>query len=107
MMSKNDVIMRYCCTCNINSLTTDDEGTRHATLAACYQLVQSILKIGFALAKKGEMGEVGGHSHDMPYTWWLSWLAVEKPWSALAGPFYTNGHRKGSSAFVGAPFLAL
>ena len=26
--------------------------TRHATLAACYQLAQSVLKIGFALAKK-------------------------------------------------------
>ena len=33
-------------------LTTDDECTRHATLAACYQLAQSVLKIGFALAKK-------------------------------------------------------
>ena len=30
---------------------------------------------------------MGGHSHDMPYTWRLSWLAIEKPWSALAGPF--------------------
>ena len=38
----------------INPLTTDDEYTRHATLAACYQLVQSVLKIGFALAKKVE-----------------------------------------------------
>ena len=35
-----------------NPLTTDDECTRHATLAARYQLAQSILKIGFALAKK-------------------------------------------------------
>ena len=33
-------------------LTTDDECTRHATLATCNQLVQSVLKIGFALAKK-------------------------------------------------------
>ena len=36
----------------VNPLTTDDECTRHATLAACYQLAQSVLKIGFALAKK-------------------------------------------------------
>ena len=36
----------------VNPLTTDDECTCHATLAARYQLVQSILKIGFALAKK-------------------------------------------------------
>ena len=35
-----------------NPLTTDDECTRHETLAACYQLAQSVLKIGFALAKK-------------------------------------------------------
>ena len=35
-----------------NSLTTDDECTCHATLAACHQLVQSILKINVALAKK-------------------------------------------------------
>jgi len=33
-------------------LTTDDECTRHATLATHYQLAQSILKIGLALAKK-------------------------------------------------------
>ena len=36
----------------VNPLTTDDECTRHETLAACYQLAQSVLKIGFALAKK-------------------------------------------------------
>ena len=36
----------------INPLTTDDECTLHATLAACYQLAQSVLKVGFALAKK-------------------------------------------------------
>ena len=36
----------------VNPLTTDDECTRHTTLTACYQLVQSVLKIGFALAKK-------------------------------------------------------
>ena len=35
----------------INPLTTDDECTRHATLAARCQLEQSVLKIGFVLAK--------------------------------------------------------
>ena len=35
-----------------NSLTTDDECSRHATLAACYKLVQSVLKVSFVLAKK-------------------------------------------------------
>ena len=36
----------------ITPLTTDDECTHHASLAACYQLAQSVLKIGFSLAKK-------------------------------------------------------
>ena len=36
----------------VNPLTTDDECTLQAILAACYQLVQSVLKIGFVLAKK-------------------------------------------------------
>ena len=57
----------------INPLTTDDECTHHATLTACYQL-----KIGSALAERVGQGEVGGHSHDMPCTWRLSWLAIEK-----------------------------
>ena len=35
-----------------NLLTTDNKCNRHATLAVHYQLVQSVLKIGFALAKK-------------------------------------------------------
>ena len=43
-----------------NPLTTDDECTCHATLAACYQLAQSILKIGFVLAKKKEKSGIGG-----------------------------------------------
>ena len=68
-----------------NPLTT--EHTHHVTLAACYQLEKFVLKIGFALAKKGRIGKVGGHSHDISCTWQLSWLAVEKPWSALAVPF--------------------
>ena len=37
---------------NKASLTTDDGHTCHVTLAACYQLAQSVLKIGFVLAKK-------------------------------------------------------
>ena len=34
-----------------NALTTDDEYIRHASLTACYQLAQSILKIDSALAE--------------------------------------------------------
>ena len=30
---------------------------------------------------------MGRFQHKVPYTWELSWLAVEKPWSALDGPF--------------------
>ena len=36
----------------LNPLTTDDAIRHCLTLAACYQLEQFILKIGFALAKK-------------------------------------------------------
>ena len=49
---------------------------------------------------------MGGHSHDMPCTWQL---AVEKHWSARAGPFISLLTQMGieKAAFVGAPFLAL
>ena len=41
------------------------------------------LKIGFALGGIG-----GGECHPpCDSTWWLSWLAVERSWSALAGLF--------------------
>ena len=36
----------------VNPLTTDDAIWHRLTLATCYQMVQSILKIGFVLAKK-------------------------------------------------------
>ena len=39
---------------NLKPLTTDAKCTCHATLAACYQLAQSVLKIGFA--KRWDMG---------------------------------------------------
>ena len=38
------------CISRVNPLTTDDKCTRHATLAACYQLAHFVLKIGFALS---------------------------------------------------------
>ena len=40
----------------LNFLATDDESTCHLTLATCYQLVQSFLKIGFTLVKKIGIG---------------------------------------------------
>ena len=57
------------------------------TSTTCYQLAQSVLRIGSALAERVGQGEVGRHSYDMTCTWWLSWLAVEKPWLALVLPF--------------------
>ena len=36
---------------SFNPLTTNDECTSHPILAACYQLVQSILEIGSVLAE--------------------------------------------------------
>ena len=44
-------------------------------LAACYQLAQSVLKIGFALAKKVGYGEVGGFQCGVLCTWQLPWLS--------------------------------
>ena len=40
------------CLCLNNPLITNDAIWRRLTLAACYQLAQSIFKIGFVLAKK-------------------------------------------------------
>ena len=48
---------------------------RHATLTACYQLAQFVLKIGFALAKKGGIGGGG----------WVSALGAMHMAAALAG----------------------
>ena len=49
-------------------LTSDDKYT-------CYQLAQSVLKIGFALAKKLGWRDVGRHNHDMPCTIMVTVLA--------------------------------
>ena len=64
---------------HVNPLTTDGTVWRHQTLAACYQLAQSVLKIGFALARWDRRVSA--------WTWQLPWRAIEEPWSALAGPF--------------------
>ena len=51
---------------------------------------------GFCASKKGGIGEVGGFQLRVPCTWQLPWLAVEKRWSALAGPFLTLLAQTGS-----------
>jgi len=69
MMVLNQVVDTF------NPLTTDDAIWRCLILAACYQLAQSVLKIGFALAKKSRIG--GGR-------WVLARGAVHMA-AALAG----------------------
>ena len=40
----------------VNLLTTHDAYERHPTLATCYQLAQSVLKIGFVQQIRGRGG---------------------------------------------------
>ena len=70
----------------INPLTTNDAIWRQI-LAACYQLAQSVLKIGSALAERVGQGEVGGCTTLADSAWRRLQLPVEKPWSMPGGPF--------------------
>ena len=70
-----------------NPLTTNDDYSSHQNSAACYQLAQSVLKIGSALAERVGQGEVGGCTALANSAWRLSQLAIERAWSALYGPF--------------------
>ena len=78
----------YCTNLTFNTLTTNDDYSRHRNSAACYQLVQSVLKIGSALAERVGQGEVGGSTALGDSAWWLLQLAIERAWSALGGPFF-------------------
>ena len=71
----------------LNPLTTDDAFWRRQILAACYHLVQSVLKMGSVLAERVGQGEVGGSTALPDSTWWRLQLPVEKPWSMTCGPF--------------------
>ena len=71
----------------INPLPTDDAIWRRQILAACYQLAQSVLKIGSTLAERVGQGEVGGCTALADSAWRRLQLPVEKPWSMLGGPF--------------------
>ena len=96
---------------SFNPLTTDDAIWCCLTLAACYQLTQSVLKIGFVLAKKGGIGGGG----------WVSARSTVHMSAALAGYrralvstgwtishlVSTNRLRNHSSPHVGAPLLDL
>ena len=71
-----------------NPLTTNDNYSRHQNLATCYQLTQTVLIIGSALAESVEQGEVSGCTALGDSAWWLLQLATEKAWSALDGLFF-------------------
>ena len=70
-----------------NPLTTDDALWHHQFLATCYQLVQSVLKIGLALTERVGQAEVGGCTPLGDSALRLLQLAVEKPWSMPGEPF--------------------
>ena len=53
-----------------------------------YQLAQSVLKIGSALAERVGQGEVGGSTALADSAWRLLQLAIEWAWSALGDPFF-------------------
>ena len=72
---------------SFNLVTTDDAFWHHQFLAACYQLAQSVLKIGSALAERVGQGEVGGCTALADSAWQPLQLPVEKPWSMPGGPF--------------------
>ena len=67
----------------INPLTTNDDYSRHGNSATCYQLVQSVLKIGSALPERVGQGEVGECTTLGDSTWRLLQLAIVKAWSAV------------------------
>ena len=71
----------------VNTLTTNDDYSRHRNSAACCQLAQSVLKIGSALAKSVGQGEVGGCTTLANSAWRLLQLAIERAWSALDALF--------------------
>ena len=59
-------------------LTTDDAFWRCQILVACYQLAQSVLKIGSASRKGGTGGRGGGYTALPDSAWWHLQLPVEK-----------------------------
>ena len=73
---------------DLNPLTTNDDYSRHRNSAACYQLAQSVLKIGSALAERVGQGGLGGATAVADRAWWLLQLAIEKARSALDGPLF-------------------
>ena len=61
----------------LNPLTTNHEYSHHRNPAACYQLVQSVLQMGSALAERVGQEEVGGCIALANSVWQLLQLAIE------------------------------
>ena len=81
----------------------------HLTLAACYQLAQSVLEIGSAVAERVGLGEMGGctalaDSACMATAATACRKALVNARWAICLPSCTNRHRKHSFHFVQAPF---
>ena len=62
------------------ALTTNDDYSCHRNSAACYQLAQSVLKIGSVLAERVGQGEVGGCTALADSAWRLLQLAGGGGW---------------------------
>ena len=75
------MIVQFCSL--INHLTIEDAFWHRQILAACYQLAQSILNIGSALAER----VVGGSTALPDSAWRRLQLPAERPWSMTGGPF--------------------
>ena len=73
------LLCQHVCQSPINPLTTDDAIWYRQILAACYQLAQSVLMIGSALAERVGQGEVGGCTALADSAWRRLQLPVEKP----------------------------
>ena len=59
-----------------------------------FQLVRSLgatfLEIGSVPAERVGQGKVGECTQRVPTAWLLLGLAIERPWSALVGPFLSS-----------------
>ena len=91
-------------------MSTNDDYSCNRNSAACYQLAQSVLKIGSAVAERVGQGEVGG-STALPDCMVVVAAACRKAlvndgWAICLLPC-TNGCRKRSLHLVGTPFLAI
>ena len=90
-----------------NPLPTDDAFWRRQILATCYQLAQSVLKIGSALTERVGQGEVGGSTERMVAIATACRKALVNDGWAICLLSCRNGCRKRSFHLVGTPFWAI